>query len=49
VKESGKLGSTDEMKTPVKRCQFLDKQREKNGPARKRFTILKFTECCIEK
>jgi hypothetical protein len=34
----------NELKTPVKRCQFLDKQREKNGPARKRFRIPKFTE-----
>jgi len=28
LRESGKTGSLCEVKTPVKRCQFLDKQRE---------------------
>ena len=37
LRESGKIGSLNEMKTLVKRCIFLDNQRGKNGPARKRF------------
>jgi len=28
VKETGKIGSMSEVKTPGKRCQFLDKRRE---------------------
>ena len=28
-RESGKIWSLSEMKAPVKRCQFLDNQREK--------------------
>jgi hypothetical protein len=37
MRESGKIGSMNKLKTPVQRCQFLDKQRGKNGPAKKRF------------
>jgi len=44
LREHGKIVSMNEMKTSVKRCQFLEKQRGKNGPARKTFRILKFTE-----
>jgi hypothetical protein len=37
LRESGKIGSLNELKTPVKICLFLDNQREKNGPSKKRF------------
>ena len=37
LRESGKIGSLNELKTPVKICPFLDNQREKDGPATKRF------------
>jgi hypothetical protein len=30
LRESGKIGSLHELKTPVKRLQFLDNQRGKN-------------------
>jgi hypothetical protein len=50
LKESGKIGSMNELETPVKRGLFLDNQRGKTGHVRKRFSVyLKFTECCIEK
>jgi len=39
LRKSGKIGSLNELKTPVKRFQFLDNQRGKNGPARKRFRL----------
>jgi len=44
LREQGKIGTMNELKTSVKRCQFLEKQRGKNGPARKTFRILKFKE-----
>jgi hypothetical protein len=39
LRESGKTGSMNELKTPVKRYQFLDNQRGKNGPLSRRFRI----------
>jgi hypothetical protein len=39
LRKSGKIGSLNQLKTPVKRLQFLDNQRGKNGPARKRFRL----------
>ena len=42
VRESGKIGSMNELKTPVNRFQILDKQKGKiNGPAS---TTFKYTE-----
>ena len=41
LRKSGKTGSLNELKTPVKRFQFLDNQTRKNGPARK---DLEYTE-----
>jgi len=35
LRELGKIGTLNELKTPVKRCQFLDEQREKMGLPRK--------------
>jgi hypothetical protein len=37
LRESGKIGSLSELKTPIKICLFLDNRRGKNGPAKKRF------------
>jgi hypothetical protein len=37
LKESGKIGSLNELKTAVKICLFLENQREKIGPSRKIF------------
>jgi hypothetical protein len=39
LRELGKIGSLNELKTPVKICLFLGNQRGKNGPASKRFRI----------
>ena len=39
----------NEQKTPVKRFQFLDNQRGKNGPARKRFRLYRKLQQDIQK
>ena len=44
LRESGKIGSLNELKTPVIRYQFLDNQRGINRPDKKRFRIIKFAE-----
>jgi len=49
LRKSGKIGSMNEQKTPVKRFQFLDNQRGKNGPARKRFRLYRKLQQDIQK
>ena len=49
LRKSGKTGSLNELKTPVKRFQFLDNQTRKNGPARKRFRVYRKLQKCIQK
>ena len=49
LRKSEKFGSLNELKTPVIRYQFLDNQRGKNRPDKKRFRILKFAEWYIER